>query len=163
IELSINGCTVDTDVMLANGAQVEVRLEPGPNARPITVPAAVVHSIRAGGAGLVFPQLAAPEREARRPPRAQPPAARPAAARGAGGSGASGAAPLGEAGFAGRDSQTGANDSASTSFTRPASRPRASTQGCSSAKVAAGSPASRWRLNQSSSAGSPIASASSVT
>jgi len=63
IELSINGCTVDTDVMLANGAQVEVRLEPGANARPITVPAAVVHSIRAGGAGLVFTELAAPERE----------------------------------------------------------------------------------------------------
>src|SRR5206468_8669336 len=38
-------------------------LEPGPNARPITVPAAVVHSIRAGGAGLVFTELAAPERE----------------------------------------------------------------------------------------------------
>jgi len=63
IELSINGCTVDTDVMLANGAQVEVKLEPGPDARPITVPAAVVHSIRAGAAGLVFTELAAPERE----------------------------------------------------------------------------------------------------
>src|SRR5207244_12440206 len=73
IELSINGCTVDTDVMLANGAQVEVRLEPGPNARPITVPAAVVHSIRAGGAGLVLPELAAPERGRRR--RALPGAA----------------------------------------------------------------------------------------
>jgi rubredoxin len=63
IELSINGCTVDTDVMLANGAQVEVTLEPGPGARPITVPAAVVHSIRANAAGLVFTELAAPERE----------------------------------------------------------------------------------------------------
>ena len=63
IELSINGCTVDTDVTLANGAQLEVKLEPGPDVRPITVPAAVVHSIRAGAAGLVFTELAAPERE----------------------------------------------------------------------------------------------------
>jgi len=74
--------------MLANGAQVEVRLEPGPNARPITVPAAVVHSIRAGGAGLVFTELAAPERERLRR------LVHDLAARG-GGSGASAAAPLG--------------------------------------------------------------------
>ena len=63
VELSINGCTVNTDVMLADGAQVEVTLEGGPGVRPIIVPAAVVHSIRAGTAGLVFTELGATERE----------------------------------------------------------------------------------------------------
>ena len=63
IDLSINGCTVSTNVMLADGAQVEVTLDVGPNARPITVPAAVVHSIRSGAAGLVFTELGATERE----------------------------------------------------------------------------------------------------
>jgi len=63
VDLSINGCTITTDALLADGASVEVTFDPGPGQRPITIPAAVVHSIRVGAAGLVFTELGATERE----------------------------------------------------------------------------------------------------
>jgi hypothetical protein len=55
--LSINGCTVATDVVLAHGAGVQLSFEAQLRARPILVEAAVVHATRTGAAGLIFVRM----------------------------------------------------------------------------------------------------------
>lgn len=60
-DLSINGCTVTTDVILADGALVQLTLEV-PGRPPFTLETAVVHA-QPGSAGLAFVKLADAERD----------------------------------------------------------------------------------------------------
>ncbi len=62
-DLSINGCSVLTDVVLADGAGLELSFEAAPGTRPILVEAAVVHARRRGGAGLLFARIVPEEQE----------------------------------------------------------------------------------------------------
>jgi hypothetical protein len=61
--LSINGCTVATDVVLADGAGLQLSFEVQLRARPIVVEAAVVHATQTGAAGLLFVRMAPDEQQ----------------------------------------------------------------------------------------------------
>lgn len=63
ISLSINGCTLAVDVVLADGATVQLSFEGQPGSHPIQVEAAVVHATQTGAAGLVFARMAADEQD----------------------------------------------------------------------------------------------------
>lgn len=53
-QISLAGCTIETDALLAGGAVVQVQLRVEPSRQPIVVEAAVVRSVRLGAAGLEF-------------------------------------------------------------------------------------------------------------
>jgi hypothetical protein len=62
VDLSINGCSIATDAVLAPGTSVELRLRLGQSG-DVHVDTATVRSQREGGLGLHFTRIAAAERE----------------------------------------------------------------------------------------------------
>jgi hypothetical protein len=62
-EISIDGCTVETEAPLSEGVLMEVMLHPTPGAPPITVEAAVVHGLAPNGGGLHFVRIQPAERD----------------------------------------------------------------------------------------------------
>jgi hypothetical protein len=61
-EISIDGCTVETEAPLSEGALMQVMLHPTPGAPPIAVEAAVVHGLLPNGGGLHFVRIQPAER-----------------------------------------------------------------------------------------------------
>jgi PilZ domain len=62
-EISIDGCTVETEAPLSEGALVHLVLHPAPGATPIAVDAAVVHGLLPNGGGLHFVRIQPAERD----------------------------------------------------------------------------------------------------
>jgi len=62
-EISLDGCTVETEAPLSEGALVQVMLHPTPGAAPIAVEAAVVHGLLPNGGGLHFVRIQPAERD----------------------------------------------------------------------------------------------------
>ena len=62
-EISIRGCTLQTDARLPEGALLQVSVQPAEPGRPFTVEAAVVRSVRASGAGLEFLRIGQHDRD----------------------------------------------------------------------------------------------------
>ncbi len=61
-EISIDGCTVETEAPLSEGALVQLTLHVTPGEAPIAVEAAVVHGVRPHGGGLHFVRIQPGER-----------------------------------------------------------------------------------------------------
>jgi PilZ domain len=61
-EISLDGCTVETEAPLSEGALVQVMLHVTPGAAPIAVEAAVVHGVLPHGGGLHFVRIQPGER-----------------------------------------------------------------------------------------------------
>ena len=62
-EISLDGCTVETEAPLSEGALVEVMLHLAPGTPPIAVEAAVVHGLLPHGGGLHFVRIQPAERD----------------------------------------------------------------------------------------------------
>ncbi|MGH7308206.1 MAG: PilZ domain-containing protein [Candidatus Rokuibacteriota bacterium] len=62
-EISIDGCTVETEAPLAEGALVRMTLHATPGQAPIAVEAAVVHGVLPHGGGLHFVRIQPAERD----------------------------------------------------------------------------------------------------
>ncbi|MGH7311695.1 MAG: PilZ domain-containing protein [Candidatus Rokuibacteriota bacterium] len=62
-QISIDGCTVETEAPLSEGALVQVMLHVTPGAAPVAVEAAVVHGVLPHGGGLHFVRIQPGERD----------------------------------------------------------------------------------------------------
>ena len=62
-DLSIAGCTIETDEPIQPGDTLQLQLAPGGEDRPVTIDVAVVRSVQTGRAGLQFVRVQGDEQE----------------------------------------------------------------------------------------------------
>jgi hypothetical protein len=62
-DLSIAGCTIETDEPIQPGDTLQLQLAPGGGERPVTIDVAVVRSVQTGRAGLQFVRVQGDEQE----------------------------------------------------------------------------------------------------